>query len=209
MSNSEGARLPPEERRFQILDVAAEHFARHGYESASMSRIAADAGITRALVYHYFPNKETLLDAVLRREGQTLLEATAPQGGTSVSDALGRALKAYFSHFASSAGDLRDLYAPTAVSPSVVWEIAASNHEVQVERLIAATGQKDSPSTRLAFSAWLAFVETAARGAAQSGGVDTDEVLRLCLTVFEASTGLDPAALDAEVTTTHPNQEQI
>lgn len=138
-----------------------------------------------------------------------MLEATAPHGGTSVSDALERALKAYFSHFASSAGDLRDLYAPTAVSPSVVWEIAVSNHEVQVERLIAATGQKDSPSTRLVFSAWPAFVETAARGAAQSRDVDTDELLRLCLTVFEALTGLDPAALDAEVTTTHPNLEKI
>ncbi|MDG3010142.1 TetR/AcrR family transcriptional regulator [Rhodococcus sp. D2-41] len=184
--------MQPDERREQILDVAAAHFSQIGYDGTSMSRIARDADITRALVYHYFPNKDVLLDAVLRRESAALLAATSPQPGLSVRSSLERALAAYFSHFAASAGGLRNLYAPTAQSPALVWEIAALNHEIQVDRLIAATRQPDTPSLRLIFAAWLAFVETAAQRAATDTGVISPEgFVRLCLDVFATSTGLD------------------
>ena len=52
-------RMEPHEREEQILKIAAEHFARRGVLGASMSAIARDAGITRALLYHYFPGKDS------------------------------------------------------------------------------------------------------------------------------------------------------
>lgn len=57
-------RMEPHEREEQILKIAAEHFARRGVLGASMSAIARDAGITRALLYHYFPGKDSLAAAV-------------------------------------------------------------------------------------------------------------------------------------------------
>lgn len=52
----------------QILDGAARVFARDGYEGASMSRIAAEAGVSKGTLYNYFAGKAELFSAHLRRE---------------------------------------------------------------------------------------------------------------------------------------------
>jgi AcrR family transcriptional regulator len=52
-------------RRAAIIEVATEVFGRVGYRGATMLRIAAACGISRAGLLHHFPTKESLLEAVL------------------------------------------------------------------------------------------------------------------------------------------------
>ncbi len=52
----------------QILDGAAYVFARDGYEGASMSRIAGEAGVSKGTLYNYFTSKAELFSAYVRRE---------------------------------------------------------------------------------------------------------------------------------------------
>ena len=54
---------PP--NRETILAAARAHFARHGYDGATIRGIAAEAGIDPALVHHYFGSKDKLLVAAL------------------------------------------------------------------------------------------------------------------------------------------------
>jgi AcrR family transcriptional regulator len=54
-----------EERRRQIIGVAARVFAQKGYAEATTKDIAAEAGVTHAAIYHYFRDKRTLFAAVL------------------------------------------------------------------------------------------------------------------------------------------------
>ncbi|PPL17496.1 hypothetical protein GY24_11460 [Microterricola pindariensis] len=186
--------MTPDGRREQILRVAARHFGRDGFEAVSVRDIAEQAGVTRALVYHYFPGKDALLDAVLRREAEELLAATAPDPALSPRENLERALGAYLDHFAASGGGLRELYAPRASAPAVVHEIAASNHAVQLERVIEFLGVDDTPLTRLAIGGWLGFVEQVAAASTRTAAptadrVDRDAVTRLCLQALAAVTG--------------------
>jgi AcrR family transcriptional regulator len=51
----------------RLLDIAAEHLRRAGYERLRVVAVAADAGMSHANVYRYFPSKEILADAVLAR----------------------------------------------------------------------------------------------------------------------------------------------
>ena len=72
------------ERRERILDAAIAVFARDGYHGARISDIAREAGIAYGLVYHYFTNKEDILDSIFEeRWGGFLAEiegiADAPQ----------------------------------------------------------------------------------------------------------------------------------
>jgi AcrR family transcriptional regulator len=53
--------------RAAILEAAASHFATEGYENAGVREIAADAGVTAALVNRYFGSKEGLFAEVIKR----------------------------------------------------------------------------------------------------------------------------------------------
>lgn len=63
-------RLPPEERKEQILDVAAQMIREQGVSALNMDRLGREAGVSKPLVYVYFPNRIDLLKSLLLREVQ-------------------------------------------------------------------------------------------------------------------------------------------
>lgn len=60
-------RLPRAERREQILAAATEAFARSGFAATGLDEIAAEAGISRVILYRHFDSKTDLYQAVLDR----------------------------------------------------------------------------------------------------------------------------------------------
>ncbi|WP_306131667.1 TetR/AcrR family transcriptional regulator [Roseivivax marinus] len=54
-----------EEKRHILLVEAAQVFATQGMERASMSQIAAAAGVSKSLLYHYYPSKDALIFAII------------------------------------------------------------------------------------------------------------------------------------------------
>ena len=77
------------DRRESILRAAATAFAERGFAATSMDDVAAEAGISRLIVYRHFNSKEALYEAVLERVSARLREALAEQLG--VEDRNGRA----------------------------------------------------------------------------------------------------------------------
>ncbi|MEV4113476.1 helix-turn-helix domain-containing protein [Nonomuraea sp. NPDC049695] len=69
-------RLRRAERREQILDAATRAFARAGYTATGLDDIAAEAELTRAMLYRHFDSKADLYRAVLDRACLRLSEAT-------------------------------------------------------------------------------------------------------------------------------------
>ncbi|WP_406001270.1 TetR/AcrR family transcriptional regulator [Streptomyces sp. NBC_00829] len=65
-------RMGVEERRQQLIGVALELFSHRSPDDVSIDEIAAAAGISRPLVYHYFPGKQSLYEAALRRAADEL-----------------------------------------------------------------------------------------------------------------------------------------
>lgn len=75
-------RMGVEERRQQLIGVALELFSHRSPDDVSIDEIAAAAGISRPLVYHYFPGKLSLYEAALRRAADELaLRFVEPQEG--------------------------------------------------------------------------------------------------------------------------------
>jgi len=54
-----------DEKRENILKIAARVFAEHGFARASMSLVARDCGISKANIYHYYASKDALLFDIL------------------------------------------------------------------------------------------------------------------------------------------------
>ncbi|MFB7515904.1 TetR/AcrR family transcriptional regulator [Streptomyces sp. NPDC056144] len=65
-------RMGVEERKQQLIGVALELFGHRSPDEVSIDEIAAAAGISRPLVYHYFPGKQSLYEAALRRAADEL-----------------------------------------------------------------------------------------------------------------------------------------
>jgi len=66
--------LPREERQAQLLRAAASAFAHAGFAATSMDDVAAEAGVTKLIVYRHFESKEELYRAVLRAVAERLGE---------------------------------------------------------------------------------------------------------------------------------------
>ena len=73
--NEHRRRRSPEARPQQILDAALEIFGEQGLAAARLDDIANRAGIAKGTIYLYFPTKEELFKAVVRREVVTRIEA--------------------------------------------------------------------------------------------------------------------------------------
>ncbi|WP_144793133.1 TetR/AcrR family transcriptional regulator [Kocuria palustris] len=97
-------RLPRQQRRRQLLEVALTTFAEQGYHRASMDDIAEAAGVSKPVLYQHFPGKHELYLALvgdsLDALGADLIEAlreARPREGITVNRArVEEMLRIYF-----------------------------------------------------------------------------------------------------------------
>jgi AcrR family transcriptional regulator len=92
------SRLPAPERREQLLEVAGELFAEHGYHRLSMEQLAEGAGVSKPVLYQHFPSKRALYlalvhDAVVEMEAQV---RKALEGTSDNRNRVESAISAYF-----------------------------------------------------------------------------------------------------------------
>jgi AcrR family transcriptional regulator len=95
-------RLPPEERKALLIGAAEETFAARGYTQAGLAEVAELAGVSKTLLYHYFPDgrPELYREGMDRLFGQVVDAARAatraPTAPERRVDALVEALVAWF-----------------------------------------------------------------------------------------------------------------
>lgn len=70
-----GTKMPSEQRKAQILRAATELFAAAGYAGTSLRDVAEKCGMTKAALYYHYPDKESLLKAVVAARMGRLIAA--------------------------------------------------------------------------------------------------------------------------------------
>ena len=71
-------RLSQDERRRQLLGIGLRMLVEKPIQDLSLDAVAAEAGISRGLLFHYFPTKTDYYDAVLGAAGRRVLRNIAP-----------------------------------------------------------------------------------------------------------------------------------
>ncbi len=159
-SSSVGRRLAPAARRAQILDVGAEQFAVRPYEQVHMADVAAIAGISRALVYRYFPTKRDLFAAVYRRASERLLAASEVVSGLTLAEQILAGLDAHFDFFVENSRTVLVANRGALAGDSAIEGIISEELAELRRRMLNAGGLHGRERVRasIALSGWLAFV---------------------------------------------------
>jgi AcrR family transcriptional regulator len=89
-------RLSPAQRRALIVEAAARVFAERGYAGASMTDIAAAAGIAPSVIYDHFASKRDLHLELLSEHGHALITGTTQHAEGSGEAVVRRSTEAFF-----------------------------------------------------------------------------------------------------------------
>src|SRR5258706_14655428 len=74
--------------RGAVMRAAQKLFESKGFSATTMDEIAAAAGVAKGAVYHHFPSKEELFEAVFEAVSLGLLGRVAAVGGKDILDAM-------------------------------------------------------------------------------------------------------------------------
>jgi AcrR family transcriptional regulator len=167
-------RLPPAERREQLLDAALAVIAERGYAGVSMEAIARAAGVTKPVVYDLFANLGELLRALLEREEARALAQLAEAMPTAPSsdpdEVVVDGFNAFLGAVRANPASWRLILMPAEGTPDLVREhVDAGRRDVR-ERLeellewgIAARGGPPGIDLELAAQSLIAVGEQMAR----------------------------------------------
>jgi AcrR family transcriptional regulator len=153
-------RLPVEERRRRLLELGADLFARHSYDELSMGRIAKEAGISKPLLYHYFPSKRAFFAATLEQAAVEVAARTEPDPDLPPMEALAGSLDAFLGWIEENRLAYQKLMRSASSVPEV-RELVDGVREATSARIAAALGVDREPAGRAAVRGWLWFVDGA------------------------------------------------
>jgi AcrR family transcriptional regulator len=185
-----GPRLEPNARRDHLIDVGTTAFAKSPYEDVRVEQIAELAGVSRGLLYHYFPTKKDFFREIVRRVYGEILERTTPDLSLPVDLRLESSLDAYLDYVERHPHAYRAVFRSAAGSDSAIQKIVQSNLDRQAERLLEGLDEPLEPRAlvRIAARAWLAFLISAVLDWLDGGAQISREQLRdLCLDVLAST----------------------
>ncbi|MGA5204645.1 MULTISPECIES: TetR/AcrR family transcriptional regulator [Streptomyces] len=157
-------RMGVEERRQQLIGVALELFSRRSPDEVSIDEIASAAGISRPLVYHYFPGKLSLYEAALQRASDDLAARFVEPHEGPLGARLLRVMHRYF--------DFVDEHGPgfsalmrggPAVGSSTTNALVDSVRQAAYVQILSHLGVTDPPARlELVVRSWISLAESTA-----------------------------------------------
>jgi AcrR family transcriptional regulator len=154
-------RLQVDERRRQLLELGAQLFATHSFGELSMARIAREAGISKALLYHYFPSKQDFFIATLQQGAQEIARLTEPDPNLPPFEALASSLDAFLGWIEQNETAYRKLMESVGSVPEVKALIDTIRHATSARILDGLGADDPPPKVRAAARAWLWFMDGA------------------------------------------------
>ncbi|MEU2436569.1 TetR/AcrR family transcriptional regulator [Streptomyces rubradiris] len=157
-------RMGVEERRQQLIGVALELFSQRSPDEVSIDEIASAAGISRPLVYHYFPGKLSLYEAALKRASEDLASRFDEPREGPLGARLLRVMGRYF--------DFVDEHGPgfsallrggPAVGSSATNALIDSVRQAAYDQILSHLGVTEaSPRLELVVRSWISLAESTA-----------------------------------------------
>jgi AcrR family transcriptional regulator len=183
-----------------LIDAASELFAEHAFEEISMREIARRAGISKSLLYHYFPNKIELFRAAVGERAIELQQAIDPSGEGTPLEQLQGSLAAYLLWIEANARTWRKLMQSAAGLPEAgaVVEAFRSQTLAEISQRLTGSSEPPPPLLRSALVGWLGHADAAILDWLEHRDLEREQLLGLLLAAFGSalisSGAVDPAS---------------
>ena len=187
MSEPSYRRMDVDDRRAQLLERGAELFTSHPYEELTMSKIAAEVGISKSLLYHYFPSKQAFFEATLSAWAEELQTRTKVDPDLPPVEQLTNSLEGFLALVEENDVAYRNLM-ESAAGVSEIRELIAEVRRATAERILDGLYPGDAPpKARIAVSGWLWFMDGACLNWIEHRDVGREELRDLLLGVLMGS----------------------
>jgi AcrR family transcriptional regulator len=181
-------RLQQDERRQQLLELGGHLFNTRSYDDVSIDDIAAAAGISKGLLYHYFPSKRELYVANIRLAAGRLVEATRPDTSLPPTERLQASLDAYLTYVEQNVVGYSSLMrSGIGTDPEVGGVIEQTRTEILDSILENLGVSEPAPTLALGLWGWLGFVESACLRWAEHHEVSREAIRNVLVAVFQAT----------------------
>jgi AcrR family transcriptional regulator len=148
-----------QQRRRQLLQIAARHFAIHSFDEVSLDALADEAGVSHGLIYQYFGSKLGLYEAALTDAVATLNAAMAAELDLPPRDAVRAALR----DFIGIASDNEEVWRLTirgALGEARLQQIVENGRRDAISMFLAALAiERPNAGLRLGLRAWIGMIE--------------------------------------------------
>lgn len=162
MPSEPRSRLNPEERRAQLIAIGVRFLAEHPLDDLTIDEIAREAGVSKALVFHYFESRQGVERAIVTTARDSLLLATEPRADLAPRERIRDTLLRIAGFVRDHSGTFSSLVRGVASGAPAVRAIVDESRELNALRLLDAfqeLGVDDAPALRVALRAWVSFAE--------------------------------------------------
>src|SRR3984957_11091902 len=143
-------RLSPDDRRAELLALGAEVFGQRPYDEVRIDEIAERAGVSRALMYHYFPDKRAFFAAVVKGQADQLFETTnTPPPGQSLFEEVRGGVLAYMQYHQEHPHAAWAAYVGLGRSDPVLLGIDDEAKDRQMEHIMSRVMEVDGSGNPL------------------------------------------------------------
>lgn len=154
-------RLGVDARRAQLIALGRRLFVEHPYDVLSIDDIAKAAGISKGLLYHYFPSKRDFYVATVKDAAGQLLERTAERSELPPAEQAMHRIQRYLDFVEENAGAFVTLMRSGIGHDPEVARVVDGTRDALVSRILSNIGVGPRPAFRLALRSWVGLCEAA------------------------------------------------
>ncbi|MGI5216448.1 TetR/AcrR family transcriptional regulator [Nocardia sp. CA-290969] len=191
-------RLSPDERRTQLITLGVKMLGERAIEDISVSEIAAQAGISRGLLFHYFPTKQAFQLAVVQQANAELLVRVVPDPTLGLADMLRDSVGRYVDYVSENRTSyVALLRGPTSSDPDLADMVAQTRRaivDIILSQVPLSDEERADPRLLLAVRGWVAFTEETTLSWLSEETITRDDLIDLLVeSLLALSTAVNPA----------------
>ncbi|ANY09425.1 hypothetical protein AFB00_27860 [Pseudonocardia sp. HH130630-07] len=173
-----------EARRAQLMASGVRLFTERPYDDVEIGTIAHEAGVSRGLLYRYFPDKASFFAEVVADRLVYLAGRSTPDPALPLLETSRAAIDGYLDVVGERPQWYVSMYRGSASSAAPVRDVLARFDEELVTGLLTLFGADDTELTRVLVRGWLAYLAAIGMAVVDGAEVDRPALREQCLRVL-------------------------